>query len=102
MPLPTCPICTGGDLDGVEKLPDGRLVVRCLDCDHEWVRGEGRPVAPVRIAATYESLKVSFPTTDAVRPEIRNRVASLNRDLRAAAPGPRPAGSAVPGEIPGP
>lgn len=77
MALPTCPICAGGDLDGVEKLPDGRLVVRCLDCDHEWVRGEGRPVSSVPVAATYESLKVSFPTTDAVRPEVRDRVASL-------------------------
>jgi hypothetical protein len=77
MALPTCPVCDSGDLDGVEKLADGRLVVRCLTCDHEWIRGEGRPPAKPAVAATYESLKVAFPTADDVRPEVRKRVEAL-------------------------
>src|SRR4051794_4350659 len=73
MPLVTCPVCGGYDLTGVDKLADGRLVVRCKECDHEWTRGESKRVAPPPVAATYKSLKVSFPTKDTARPEIRPR-----------------------------
>ncbi|SNS43174.1 hypothetical protein SAMN04488107_2524 [Geodermatophilus saharensis] len=77
MALPTCPVCDSGDLDGVEKLPDGRLVVRCLACDHEWVRGEALVPAKPALAASYESLKGAFPTADDVRPQVRQRVEAL-------------------------
>src|SRR4051812_33505504 len=77
MALRTCPVCDSNDLDGVEKLADGRLVVRCLDCDHEWIRGESRPVSPAPVAATYESLRARFPTANDVRPEAGDRVDAL-------------------------
>ena len=77
MPPITCPVCGSGDLTGVDKLADGRLVVRCIDCDHEWIRGESRPVQKAPVAATYESLRVAFPKADDVRPEVRERVTRL-------------------------
>lgn len=86
MALQTCPICDSSELDGVDRLPDGRLVVRCLDCDHEWTRGESRRISPAPVAATYETLKVAFPKTDAVRPEIRERVSMLVQTFLQATP----------------
>jgi hypothetical protein len=76
----TCPVCDDDDITGVDKLPDGRLVVRCISCDHEWVRGESQPQpAPVAVP-TYESLKVAFPAAEDVPSDVRSRV----RDLTAA------------------
>ncbi|MGY1771956.1 hypothetical protein [Blastococcus sp. SYSU D00813] len=77
MALITCPVCDSSDLDGVEKLADGRLVVRCLVCDHEWIRGESRAPRQPAVAATYESLKVAFPQPDDVLPHARDRVVQL-------------------------
>ena len=77
MPVITCPVCESSDLDGVDRLADGRLVVRCIVCDHEWIRGESRPVQKAPVAATYESLMVAFPKADDVRPEARERVTRL-------------------------
>ena len=77
MPPITCPVCGSGDLDLVEELADGRRAVRCLDCDHDWIRGESRATPPAPVAATYESLRARFPTADDVRPEARERVEAL-------------------------
>ena len=77
MALRTCPICEGTDLDGVEKLADGRLVVRCLGCDHEWIRGEAQRASPAPVPATLESLKAKFPTASDVHPDAAARVERL-------------------------
>src|SRR3954454_930809 len=77
MALRTCPICEGTDLDGVEKLADGRLVVRCLDCDHEWIRGEAQRASPAPVPATFEGLKAKFPTASDVSPDDAARVEKL-------------------------
>ena len=82
----TCPICDSIDLDGVERLPDGRLVVCCLECDHEWVRGESQPAPAPIVAATYESLRTSFPSADDVSPEVRARVRALAAEFREHTP----------------
>ncbi|MDK3256591.1 hypothetical protein [Blastococcus capsensis] len=88
MALPTCPVCDSGDLDGVEKLRDGRLVVRCLDCDHEWVRGEKPPRPAPPVSATYESLKAKFPTKDDVPAKAQQRVDALVARFLAVTPSP--------------
>jgi hypothetical protein len=86
MPAITCPVCNSGDLDGVEKLADGRLVVRCLECDHEWVRGESRPTPAPVLAANYESLRSTFPSADDVEPDVRDRVRKLAGEFRETTP----------------
>lgn len=86
MALRTCPICEGTDLDGVEKLADGRLVVRCIDCDHEWIRGEAQRESPAPVAATFESLKAKFPTASDVRPDAAVRVEKLVAEFLELAP----------------
>jgi hypothetical protein len=90
MPAITCPVCGDDDLMGVEQLSDGRLVVRCLACDHEWVRGESRPVATPVVATTYESLKLGFPSAEDVRPEVRARVSELAAEFRRDSPATHP------------
>src|SRR3712207_5431589 len=90
MPPITCPVCQSSDLDGVERLSDGRLVVRCLDCDHDWVRGESRPVPPAPVSATYESLKARFPTADDVPPGARERFEALAASFLERTPDPEP------------
>src|SRR4051794_4279471 len=86
MPAITCPVCDGIDLDGVERLPDGRLVVCCLECDHEWVRGESQPAPAPIVAATYESLRSRFPSAQDVSPEVRARVRALAAEFREHTP----------------
>ncbi|WP_029433128.1 hypothetical protein [Blastococcus sp. URHD0036] len=86
MPAITCPVCDSSDLDGVDELADGRLVVRCIDCDHEWTRGESRPVPKAPVSATYESLKVAFPKAGDVRPEARERATRLIEGFLEATP----------------
>lgn len=77
MALRTCPDCGSTDIDGVEKLTDGRLAVRCLDCGHEWIRGEARRVSTAPVAATYESVKAKFPTASDVGVDAAARVEKL-------------------------
>jgi hypothetical protein len=90
MPLITCPVCASDDLNGVEKLPDGRLVIRCIECDHEWVRGESEPKPAAPVAATYESLKIAFPSAQDVRPEVRERVSAMTATFLERQPGTDP------------
>lgn len=77
MALPTCPNCESTDIDGIEKLADGRLAVRCLNCGHEWIRGEAQRVSTVPVAATYEALKAKFPTSSDVGVDAAARVEKL-------------------------
>jgi hypothetical protein len=42
MALPSCQECGSYDLDLVRDLDDGRKQLKCVDCGHEWVRGEER------------------------------------------------------------
>lgn len=39
MPV-TCQGCGSLDLELAASLPDGRRQIRCIDCGHEWIRGE--------------------------------------------------------------
>jgi hypothetical protein len=86
MPPITCPVCDSVELDGVERLADGRLVVRCLDCDHEWVRGESQPKPAAPVTATYESVKARFHAVQTVRWEARERAEALVAEFLQSTP----------------
>jgi hypothetical protein len=90
LPLITCPSCSSDDIDGTPQ-PDGRLLVHCAACGHEWLRGETRrdPARPA--VQTAESLRATFPTAADVRPDVRERVMLLQSEFALEHPEPDPA-----------
>ncbi len=88
MPLATCPDCGSHDIDRGPDHPDGRWYVICLDCDHEWLRGEPRPV---RTAATnnIEVARQQFPTPVSASSEDVGRTATLKQRFLDEHPSPR-------------
>jgi hypothetical protein len=86
MPLVTCPICQDDDPLGVDRLLDGRLVVRCLACDHEWVRGEAQARPVVTAAPSFEQLKDTFPSASGVRADVLARVKDVTAEFFALRP----------------
>jgi hypothetical protein len=80
MALITCPTCSSEEISGKPQ-PDGRLLVLCDDCGHEWLRGETRrdPARPA--VRSIDSLHAEFPTAADVRPEVRDRVMLLQSEF---------------------
>jgi hypothetical protein len=76
MPLITCPACSSEEISGAPQ-PDGRLLVHCDDCGHDWLRGETRrdPARPA--VRSIDSLHSAFPSAADVRPDVRDRIALL-------------------------
>ena len=90
MALITCPACSSEEIGGTPQ-PDGRLLVRCDDCGHEWLRGETRrdPARPA--VRSIDSLHAEFPTAADVRPDVRDRVMLLQSEFLLERPEPDPA-----------
>ena len=77
----TCPVCTSGELELVERLADDRRIIRCTACAHQWTRGESKAQAP--LPASSADLQARFPDRSAVDPARLEQVAAL---AAAAAP----------------
>ena len=80
----TCPVCTSGELELVERLADDRRTIRCSACAHEWTRGESKTSAP--LPSSSADLQARFPDRSAVDPARWEKVAAL----AAAAPPTEP------------
>jgi hypothetical protein len=90
MALIACPKCNSEDINGTPQA-DSRLLIHCEDCGHEWLRGEARRDPSRPAVRTIDSLHAEFPTTRAVRPDVRERVATLVADFQLNHPAPDPA-----------
>jgi hypothetical protein len=90
MPLITCPSCSSEEITGKPQA-DGRLLIHCDDCGHEWLRGETRrdPTRPA--VRSLDSLQAEFPTAADVRPDVRERVMLLESEFLLERPEPDPA-----------
>lgn len=77
----TCPVCTSGELELVERLADDRRIIRCTACAHQWTRGESK--AQAALPASSADLQARFPDRSAVDPARLEQVAAL---AKAAAP----------------
>ena len=90
MALIACPKCNSEDINGTPQA-DSRLLIHCEDCGHEWLRGEARRDPSRPAVRTIDSLHAEFPTTRDVRPDVRERVATLVADFLLNHPAPDPA-----------
>jgi hypothetical protein len=90
MALIACPKCNSEDINGTPQA-DSRLLIHCEDCGHEWLRGEARRDPSRPAVRTIDSLHAEFPTTRDVRPDVRERVATLVADFQLNHPAPDPA-----------
>lgn len=90
MALITCPSCSSEEITGKPQA-DGRLLIHCDDCGHEWLRGETRrdPTRPA--VRSVDSLQAEFPTAADVRPDVRERVMLLQAEFLLERPEPDPA-----------
>ncbi len=90
MALITCPSCSSEEITGKPQA-DGRLLIHCDDCGHEWLRGETRrdPTRPA--VRSVDSLQAEFPTAADVRPDVRERVMLLQSEFLLERPEPDPA-----------
>jgi hypothetical protein len=79
----TCPVCTSGELELVERLADDRRTIRCGSCSHQWTRGEARTSAP--LPSSSADLQARFPDRSAVDPI---RLEQVEKLAAAAAPTP--------------
>lgn len=86
MPLVTCPDCGSAEIDRGEDHDDGRWYVVCLECSHEWLRGEARP-APR--APSIDGARARFPTIGESDPSRLGVTAELKRQFLAERPEPR-------------
>lgn len=59
----TCPTCGSDDLDLVERLAGDARILRCLQCGHQWQRGEV-PQPAVPGLTTEQRLRARFPTVE--------------------------------------
>jgi hypothetical protein len=84
MPTVVCPSCGGDDVDLVERLDDGRRRVVCLDCQHEWVRGDA--VRVYKSVNTVADLRRHFPGPGDVPEDARQRGMALKRRFLAEHP----------------
>ena len=90
MALIACPKCNSEDINGTPQA-DSRLLIHCNDCGTEWLRGEARRDPSRPAVRTIDSLHAEFPTTLDVRPDVRERVATLVADFQLNHPAPDPA-----------
>ena len=90
MALIACPKCNSEDINGTPQA-DSRLLIHCEDCGHEWLRGEARRDPSRPAVRTIDSLHAEFPTPLDVRPDVRERVATLVADFQLNHPAPDPA-----------
>jgi hypothetical protein len=89
MALIACPNCSSEDINGTPQA-DSRLLIHCNDCGTEWLRGEARRDPGRPAVQTIDSLHAEFPTAAAVRPDIRERVATLQSEFLLNRPEPDP------------
>ncbi len=82
----TCPACTSGELELVERMADDRRVIRCAACAHQWTRGESKTSAP--LPSSSADLEASFPDRTAVDPERLAQVSQLASQAPATDRGP--------------
>ena len=81
----TCPVCTSGELELVERLADDRRTIRCSACHHEWTRGESKTSAP--LPSSSADLQARFPDRSAVDPARWEKVAALAKASPPTEPG---------------
>ena len=87
--LIACPKCHSEDINGTPQ-PDSRLLIHCNQCGTEWLRGEARRDPGRPAVQTIDSLHAEFPTSAAVRIDIRERVALLESEFLLNRPEPDP------------
>lgn len=87
--MATCEQCQSDNLDLVEALPDGRRLIGCNDCGHQWPRGEPT-VRPEPTRSSYETAQRLFPTPDDVDPARMAWVNELKSEFLMARPQPNP------------
>ena len=80
MALIACPSCSSEEINGTAQ-PDGRLLIHCDDCGHEWLRGETRRDPSRPAVQSFDSLHASFPTPHDVRPDVRERVELMKAEF---------------------
>ena len=81
----TCPVCTSGELELVERLADDRRTIRCTACSHQWTRGESKTSAP--LPSSSADLQARFPDRSAVDPARWEKVAALAATSPPTEPG---------------
>lgn len=89
MAVATCTSCGSSDISLLETLPDTRKHVKCLDCGHDWVRGEAARVFASSTRANAGEQR-RFPRASDVSPRRLAWVAELRAAFLARQPDPDP------------
>lgn len=88
MAVARCTSCGSSDISLLETLPDTRKHVKCLDCGHDWVRGEAARVIAASSRGSGEQRR--FPIPADVAPERLAWVEELRVAFLARRPEPDP------------
>ncbi len=67
MAMATCTTCGSTEIGLLETLPDTRKHVKCLDCGHDWLRGE--PARVLTATSSGTGAQRRFPRPQDVTPE---------------------------------
>jgi hypothetical protein len=68
----TCPKWGSDDLDLVERFAGDARILRCLQCGHQWQRGEvPKPTVPGQ--KTEKRLRARFPSVEDISPKTGER-----------------------------
>src|SRR4030067_866000 len=60
--MPRCPQCSSLDLDPVQRLGGSAMILKCLQCGHQWQRGT--PPEPAVPGQTVDQrLRAKFPSS---------------------------------------
>jgi len=89
MAMATCDDCGSSDIGLLETLPDTRRHVTCLDCGHDWFRGE--PARVPTATTSSQGAQRRFPRPSDVSPERLAWVEELRVAFLARRPEPDPA-----------
>lgn len=84
MAMATCTNCGSTEINLLETLPDTRKHVTCLDCGHDWLRGE--PARVVTATSSSNTTQRRFPRPQDVAPERLAWVESLRQTFLARRP----------------
>lgn len=89
MAVAQCTNCGSSDIALLTTLPDTRKHVECLDCGHDWVRGEATRVI-IASARGASGEQRRFPRPSDVPPERLAQVAALRASFLTRTPEPDP------------